>query len=130
MKIIGLEKQKNQMAERDLRFPKLSMFALDSPLVQCSSSFYTSLLSVFLAYPILLYPPLNNLTLWIPYALPFRGAWWLNGSVLDLRSSGWKFKPHRRHCVVSLNKTLYPLLSSGSIHEDPSPHDQNILTGM
>ena len=27
------------------------------------------------------------------------------------------FKPQRRHCVVSLSKTLYPLLSPGSTQE-------------
>ena len=28
------------------------------------------------------------------------------------------FKLHRRHCFVSLSKTLYPLLSTGSTQED------------
>ena len=30
--------------------------------------------------------------------------------------------PPRRHCVVSLNKTLCPLLRTGSTQEDPSGH--------
>ena len=40
------------------------------------------------------------------------GAWWLSGRVFDLRSKGGWFKTHQRHCIVSLNKTLYPLLST------------------
>ena len=49
---------------------------------------------------------------------------WLNGGVLDLglRVSG--SEPHRRYCVVSLSKTLYPLLSTGSTQEDPSQHNR------
>ena len=35
---------------------------------------------------------------------------------------GCWFKP-QRHCVVSLSKTLYPLLSAGSTQEDLSRHD-------
>ena len=42
------------------------------------------------------------------------------GRVLDLRSRGCRFEPHCRHCVVSLKKTLYPLLSTGSTQEDQS----------
>ena len=34
-----------------------------------------------------------------------------DGRVFDSRSRGCGFEPHRRHCVVSLNKTLYPLLN-------------------
>ena len=30
--------------------------------------------------------------------------------MLDLRLKGHKFKTHWRHCIVSLSKTLYPLL--------------------
>ena len=33
------------------------------------------------------------------------------------------FEPHRRHCVVYLSKTLYPLLCTDSNQEDPSRHD-------
>ena len=39
------------------------------------------------------------------------------GSVVEcLTRDRWVagFEPHRRHCVVSLSKTLYPLLSAGS----------------
>ena len=53
-------------------------------------------------------------------------AQWLSGRVLDSRSRGWGFKPHRRHCVVSLSKTLYPLLRTGSTQEDRSQHDWKI----
>ena len=40
--------------------------------------------------------------------------------VLDLGSQGHMFETHWRHChsVVSLSKTLYPLLSTGSAQED------------
>ena len=33
------------------------------------------------------------------------GAQWLSGRVLDSRSKGRGFEPHRRHCIVSLSKT-------------------------
>ena len=51
-----------------------------------------------------------------------RGARWLSGRVLEWRSRGCGFEPHRRHCAVSLSKTLCPLLSTGSTQEDPSQH--------
>ena len=35
---------------------------------------------------------------------------------------------HWRHCFVSLSKTLYPLISTGSTQEDLSGHDK--MTGM
>ena len=38
------------------------------------------------------------------------GAQWLSGRVLDLRLKGCGFEPHRRHCVVSLSKTINPSL--------------------
>ena len=38
----------------------------------------------------------------------------LSGRVLDSRSRGGGFGPHRRHCVVSLSKTLYPLYTVDS----------------
>ena len=38
------------------------------------------------------------------------GAQWLSGRVLDLRPKGRGFKPHRRHCVVSLSKNINPSL--------------------
>ena len=43
--------------------------------------------------------------------------------VLDSRSRGCGYEPHQRHCIVSLSKTLYPLLSTGSNQEDPSRHE-------
>ena len=38
------------------------------------------------------------------------GAQWFSGRVLDLRPRGPGFKPHRRHCVVSLSKNINPSL--------------------
>ena len=38
------------------------------------------------------------------------GAQWLSGRVLDSRQMGRGFKPHRRHCVVSLSKNINPSL--------------------
>ena len=38
------------------------------------------------------------------------GAQWLSGRVLDSRPKGREFEPHRRHCVVSLSKNIYPNL--------------------
>ena len=54
------------------------------------------------------------------------GGQLLSGRVLDLRSRDWGFEPHRRHCVVSLSKTLCPLLSTGLTQEDPSRHDWDV----
>ena len=34
-----------------------------------------------------------------------------------MRLKGRWFETHRRHCVVSLNKILYPLFSTGSTQE-------------
>ena len=39
--------------------------------------------------------------------MPFVGAKWLSGRVLDSRPRGHRFKPH---CVVSLSKNIYPSL--------------------
>ena len=36
----------------------------------------------------------------------YKGAQQLSGRVLDLRWRGGGLEPHRRHCLVSLNKTL------------------------
>ena len=38
----------------------------------------------------------------------FKGVQWLGGRVLDSRPKGRGFKPHRRHCVVSLSKNINP----------------------
>ena len=46
------------------------------------------------------------------------GAQWLSGRVLESRPKGPRFKPHRRHCVVTLSKTHLFLLSTGSTQED------------
>ena len=37
-----------------------------------------------------------------------RGAQWLSGRVLDWRSRGRRFEPHRRHYVLSLSKNINP----------------------
>ena len=48
--------------------------------------------------------------------------------VVDLGSKCHKFETHQYHCVVSLSKTLYPLLSTGSTQEDrkASQHDWDL----
>ena len=51
----------------------------------------------------------------------YRGSQWLSSTVLDSRSRGCGFEPYLRHCVVSLSKTLYPLLSQ----EDWDVKNQN-----
>ena len=43
-----------------------------------------------------------------------------SGRVLGSIPSGCGFEPHWRHCVVSLSKTLYSLLSTCSTREDQS----------
>ena len=50
----------------------------------------------------------------------------LSGRVLDSGLKGIGFEPHWRHCVVSLSKTLYPLLSTGST-QGMSQHDGKIV---
>ena len=49
--------------------------------------------------------------------------------MLNLRLRGCWFKFHRGHCVVSLSKTLYPLLSTGSTLKDwkSSKYDWNTV---
>ena len=49
------------------------------------------------------------------------GAQWLSGKVLDSRLRGPGFKPHRRHCVVSLRKTHKSKISTGSTPGRPIP---------
>ena len=51
------------------------------------------------------------------------GAQWLSGRVLDSRSKGGRFEPHRRHCGVSLSNTHKFLISTGPTQEDPSRHE-------
>ena len=43
---------------------------------------------------------------------------WLSGRVLNFRSKGCWFETNWRHCIVSLSKALYPLLSTGSTQDD------------
>ena len=38
--------------------------------------------------------------------LKVEGAQWLSGRVLDSRPKGRGIEPHRRHCLVSLNKSI------------------------
>ena len=38
------------------------------------------------------------------------GAQWLNGRVLDSKLKGSGFEPHRRHCALSLSKSIDPSL--------------------
>ena len=49
-----------------------------------------------------------------PLTNPYNVVHWLSGC--------W-FESNQRHCVVSLSKTLYSLLSTGLSQEDPSRHD-------
>ena len=39
----------------------------------------------------------------------YRGAQWLSGRVLDSRSRGGRFEPHRHHCVVVLEQDTFIL---------------------
>ena len=63
-------------------------------------------------------------------------AWWKNvrlgneGLLVRDSPEALCCVTHQRHCVVSLSKTLYPLLSTGSNHEDGkrSQHDEKMLT--
>ena len=49
----------------------------------------------------------------LPFSInPYKteGAQWLSGRVLDSSPRGPGFKPHRRHCVLSLSKNINPSL--------------------
>ena len=46
--------------------------------------------------------------------------------MLDSRSRGGRFEPHPEARVVSLSKTLYSLLSTGSTEEDLFRHNLKI----
>ena len=62
--------------------------------------------------------------------------------MLDLGSRDRWFEPHRKHCVVSLSKTFYPLLCTGLNQKIPGmtdkivdwdikhKHEQNIKQNM
>ena len=50
--------------------------------------------------------------------LIIRGAHRLSDRVLDLRSRGQEFETNQRQIVLSLSKTLCPLLGTGSTQED------------
>ena len=49
--------------------------------------------------------PLFGATYMYAQSKRLMGVQWLSGRVLVSRSRGCGFEPHRRHCVVSLNKT-------------------------
>ena len=53
-----------------------------------------------------------------------------NTRLFDLRLNGCGFKPHWRHCVVSLSKTHLSLLSIGSTQESRLDMTEKMLTGM
>ena len=58
------------------------------------------------------------------------GAQWLSGRVFDSRPRGWGFRPHGRHCIVSLSKvrkTHLSLLGTVLTQEDPSQHNWKIV---
>ena len=66
----------------------------------------------------------NNNKIQLNHFIVFRD---LSGRVLDSRSRGRGFKPHQHRYVVSLSKTHFSLLSTGSTQEDPSPHNWKIF---
>ena len=51
------------------------------------------------------------------------------GRVSDLGSKGFEFETLWGYCIVSMSKTLYPLLSIGSTQEDrkSSRHDLKLV---
>ena len=59
-----------------------------------------------------------------------RSAQWFSGTcrVLDSRSKGCGFEPHRMQCVVPLSKTRCYLLSIGSTQKDRPDMTQKLLT--
>ena len=57
---------------------------------------------------------IEALIIYVLFIFTKRGNRWLSGRVLDMRLRGCGFEPHRRHCLVSMTKTLYPMLSTGS----------------
>ena len=52
-----------------------------------------------------------------------------SGRVLDSRSRGCGFVPHRRQCVVSLSKTHRSLLSTGQPRKTRPEVTEKMLTG-
>ena len=57
------------------------------------------------------------------------GAQWFSGRVLESRSRGRGFEPHRRHCAVALSKNINP--SSVLVqHRKTRPYiTEKLLTG-
>ena len=89
-------------------------------MIHFSLDFYTrnKLLKVFCKSLVALY--------WLIYSGKKE---WFSGRVLDLRSKGCWFETHRKRCIVSFSKTLYPLLSTGSTQKvrKTSQHDWKIV---
>ena len=50
--------------------------------------------------------------------LHLRGVRVLSGRVVDLKSNGRWLETYRRHYVVSMSKTLYPVLCTGLTTEE------------
>ena len=104
---------------------------LDPCMLFCEHTVYQALLPMFFAdthsrilSTRLPKPCLGPLVKKYVCHLGLLGAWWLSGRVLDSRSRGCWFEPHWRHCMhwlVSLSRTLYPLLSTGYNGGRPVP---------
>ena len=103
------------------------MFALNGRLtagftvqvINCSRNFFMSV------WILIFWKIRNDLT----YVSSLSGAQWISGRVLDSRLRGCWFEPHLRHCIVSLSKTLYPLLSTGSIRKTRLDMTGKMLNG-
>ena len=61
---------------------------------------------------------------WITHR--YRGELCLSGRVLEVRLRGCGFETNRRHCIVSLSMTFFPLFNTGSTREI-SRHDWKIV---
>ena len=71
------------------------------------------MLSTFKIYPNLYSMPDKKIRLMEQFDQGLNGllgVQWLSGRVLDSRPKGRRFEPHRRLCVVSLNKNINPSL--------------------
>ena len=64
---------------------------------------------------------LSEIRCFYPSKLGSQFSLWLSGRVLESRSRGCMFEPQRRHCVMSLSKTHYPLLSTEKKNEKKAP---------
>ena len=58
----------------------------------------------------------------------FMGVLWLNGRQTAWgETKGWGFEARQCHCIVSLSKTHYTLLSTGSTQGDLPLHNWKIV---